>query len=264
MRLDELSRTLRDTDPAAVLVDPHVLARVVQAESGIAWAVWAVPHDHCWVVDRFALFKYVERDELHLPPDYALPEAVLLLARPSAAELDGPAGELLVKYWRLLFHAAAHRELNRTLADRTAAALRERVERVGPAAFEESRNVLVQDALLTAKADERAAYAEFAVVFLETRLFNPGLVSVYFPSLPPAAAVEAVLAADIDAHKLFAATRPAGAPDPAPKTDDQADESHDFYYRLRRAAKRAKDAGDRKSTRLNYSHVVTSRMPSSA
>ncbi len=244
MRLDELSRTLRETDPAAVLVDAPVLARVVQAETGLTWAVWAVPHDHCWVVDRHALFKLVERDELHLPPDYALPEAVLLLARPTTAELEGPVGELLVKFWRLLFHAAAHRELNRRLADVTPAALRERIERVGPAAFEEARNVLVQDSLLPAKATEAAAYAEFAAVFLETRLFNPGLVSVYFPSLPPAAAVEAVLAADIDAPRLFASTQPAGAPDPAPKTDDQADESHDFYHRLRRAATRSKAAGD--------------------
>jgi len=244
MRLDELGRTLRETDPAAVLVDPAVLARVVQSETGIGWAFWAVPHDHCWVVDRHALFKYVERDELLLPPDYALPDEVLLLARPTNAELDGPPGELLGRFWRLLFHTAVHRELNRSLAGVGPAALRERIERVGPAAFEEARNVLVQDNLLAPKADDKAAYAEFAAAFLETRLFNPAHVAVYFPSLPPAAAVESVLAADIDAPRVFASTRPAGAPDPAPKSDDQADESYDFYYRLRRQATRASALGD--------------------
>jgi hypothetical protein len=244
MRLDELSRALRETDPAAVLVDPTALARVVQAECGLYWTVWSVPHAHCWVLDRNALLDHINRGDLQLPPDHDLTRGALLLARPSAAELDGPPGELLVRYWRLLFHAAAHRELDRTLADLSPAALRERVERIGPAAFEEARSVLVQDGLLSPKADERAAYAEFAAVFLETRLFNPGLVPVYFPSLPPAPAVEAVLAADLDASQLFLATRPPRAPAPAPKTDDQADESHDYYYRLRRSATRASAAGD--------------------
>ncbi|MFO0795933.1 MAG: hypothetical protein U0804_00570 [Gemmataceae bacterium] len=256
MRLDELGRTLRETDPAAVLVDPPVLARVAQAEAGIGWAFWAVPHDHCWVVDRQSLFKHVERDELLLPPDYAVPDTVLLLAKPTAAELDGPPGDLLGKYWRLLFHAAAHRELNRTLAGITPAALRERVERVGPAAFEEARNVLVQDNLLAPKADDRAAYAEFAAVFLEMRLFNPAHVAVYFPSLPPAAAVEGVLAADVDGPRLFAATRPANAPTPAPKSDDQADESYDFYYRLRRQATRAAALGDTVAAAISHTRAA--------
>ena len=256
MRLDDLGQILRATDPAAVLVDPRVLDRVVQAETGVGWAIWAVPHDHCWVVDRQALFKYVERDELLLPPDYALPEAVLLLARPTNAELEGKPGDLLVKYWRLLFHAAAHRELNRTLAAITPAALRERVERIGPAAFEEARNVLVQDNLLTPKADDKAAYAEFASVFLEMRLFNPAHVAVYFPSLPPAAAVESILAADIDAPRLFASTRPAAAPDPAPRSDDQADESYDFYYRLRRQATRAIALGDTVAAAISHTRAA--------
>jgi len=244
MKLEELSRVLREVDPGAVLVDPPVLGRVVQNVTGATWAVWQVPHSHCFVVDRFTLFKHVEQDELHLPADHSLPEAVLLLQRPTTDELNGPRGEVLARYWRLLFHAAAHRELDRNLAALTPAGLRDRVEGIGPAAFEEARNVLVHDGLLTAKATDRDAYAEFVAYFLELRYFNPALVPVCFPSLPPAAAVEAVLARDLDGPAVLRRTHLPGADDPAPKTDDQSDESHDFYYRLVRQATRAAKAGD--------------------
>jgi hypothetical protein len=247
MKLEELSRILRDTDPAAVLVNRPVLDRVIQNVTGVAWVVWQVPHGHCFVVDRSALYKYAEPEELNLPHDYNLPAAVLLLERPTAEQLNGSARELLGRYWRLLFHASAHRELDARLAGLTPAGLRERIEAIGPVAFEEARNVLVQDMLLTSRADDRAAYIEFVAYFLELRFFNPALVPVCFPSLAAEAAeadVAAFLSRDVDGAALFEKTRLPGADDPDPKTDDQSDESHDYYRRLERGARRAAAAGD--------------------
>lgn len=244
MKLEELSRILRDTDPAAVLVDRPVLDRVIQNVTDTSWVVWRVPHDHCFVVDRTTLYKHAEPEELNLPTDYNLPAAVLLLERPSAELLGGPLKDLLGRYWRLLFHAAAHRELDRRLASLSAAGLRARIDAIGPAAFEEARNVLVHDGLLTDRADDKAAYAEFVTYFLELRFFNPPLIPVCFPSLPPDAAVEAVLAQDIDGPALFRATRLPEATDPEPRSDDQSDESHDYYKRLERSANRAALVGD--------------------
>jgi hypothetical protein len=244
MKLEELSRIVRETDPAAVLVDRSVLDRVIQHVAGLAWVVWRVPHGHCFVVERSTLYRYIEPEELNLPHHYNLPAAVLLLERPTAEQLNGPVKDLLTRYWRLLFHAAAHRELDARLAGLTEAGLRERIEEIGPAAFEEARNVLVQDDLLTGKADDRAAYIEFAAYFLELRYFNPALVPVCFPSLPPEATIETVLSHDVDGATLFKKTRLPGAADPNPKTDDQSDESHDFYKRLERGAARASKAGD--------------------
>jgi hypothetical protein len=256
MKLEELSRILRQADPAAVLVDRLVLDRVIQNVAGITWVVWRVPHSHCFVVDRSTLYKHVEPEELSLPTDYNLPVAVLLLARPTAEQLGGPVKDLLAKYWRLLFHAAAHRELDRRLAGLTPAGLRERIEAMGPAAFEEVRNVLIQDELLADKADDRAAYIEFAAYFLELRFFNPPLVPVCFPSLPPESAVEAVLAGDVDGAALFRSTRLPGAPDPEPRSDDQSDESHDFYKRLERGALRASKAGDTVGAAVLYTRAA--------
>ena len=244
MKFEELSRILREVDPAAVLVDPSVLARVVQSVTGVTWAVWQVPHSHCFAIDRATLFKYVDPDSLRIPSELALPDPVLLLERPTADQLIGPRDELLGRYWRLLFHAAAHRELDRRLGGLTSIGLRERLEPLGATAFEEARNVLVQDGLLSAKADDRTTYAEFAAYFLELKFFNPALIPISFPSLPPAAEVEAVLARDIDAAVLFRQTRLPQASNPAPRTDDQSDESHDFFHRLMRQAKRSAQTGD--------------------
>ncbi len=246
MKLEELSRLLRETDPAAVLVDPPTLAKVVENVTGGTWAPWQeVPHSHCFVVDQPTLYSYVDRDELHQLPGHRLPlDAVLLLERPTADQLNGPRKDLVGRYWQLLFHAATHRELNRRLTGLTPVGLRERVDQIGPAAFEEARNVLIQDGLLPHKADDSTAYIEFAATFLELRFFNPTLVPVCFPSLPSAEVVEKVLARDVDGPGLFQQTRLSGATDPTPRTDDQSDESHDFYYRLVRSAQRAAKAGD--------------------
>ncbi|HVK07899.1 MAG TPA: serine/threonine-protein kinase [Gemmataceae bacterium] len=254
-RLEDLARLLRDTDPGAVLVTKSVLERVVQAVTGGSWLVWSVPHSHCYPLDRPTLFRLVEQEELHLPPDYGLPEKVLLLVRPTADDLAGPRPALLVKYWRLLFHGAVHRELEARLGTE-AAAVAGRVEALGHAALEEARIVLDQDGLLPPKADARTAYIEFAATYLELKYFAPPLVPIYFPSLPPAAEVDALLAQDVDAGQLFKKTRPAGAPDPEPVTDDQSDESDDFYRRLDRAARRAAADGDVVAAAIVYTRAA--------
>src|SRR5437763_694392 len=197
MKLEELNRTLRGVDPAAVLVARPVLERVVQNVTGLTWVLFRVPHAQCLLVDRGTLFRNVDQEELYLPPDHLLPESVLLLERPSNEVLAAPREEVLGRYWRLLFHATAHRELERQLTGLTPAGLRERIERLGPAAFEEARNVLIQDGQLQADADDREAYVEFVASFLELLFFAPNLIPVCFPSLPPVAAVQATLLYDL-------------------------------------------------------------------
>ncbi len=256
MRLEELSRVLRATDPAAVLVAPAVLERVIQKVTGASWVVWRVPHGRCFLVDRATMYKYVEQDELDLPPDHQLPQTVLLLERPSADRLAGPRGELLARYWRLLFHVTVHRELEARLAGATSADVRRRVERLGPAAFEEARNVLTQDGHLAPDADDRQALVEFVAYYLELRSFGWNLIPVYFPSLPPTAHVDALIAEDLDAEAVFHRTRLPGAPDPTPKTDDQSDESHAYYYRLERTARRAAAAGDTVMAAIHHTRAA--------
>jgi hypothetical protein len=245
MKLEELSKMLVAIDPAAVLVPQTALARVVQNVMGVTWAVWSIPHSHCLAIERAKLHQYIEPEELHLPPGHREPDKVLLLERPTTDQLaNSRTKELLTRYWRLLFHASIHRAIEQRLAGMSVAALRERIEQLDPVAFEEARNVLIQDGQLVSGADERTAYIEFVAFFLELRYFSNNLIPVYFPSLAPLPQVEAIIAQDVDGAAIFARTRLPNAPDPTPKTDDQSDESEDFYRRLTQSAERAAAAGD--------------------
>jgi hypothetical protein len=244
MKLEDLNRLLRDAEPAVVLVDPPVLARIVQRVTGVTWAVWQVPHSHCFTIGRKTLLQSADLEDLRVPSEDVLADPVLLIERPTADQLNGSREQLLGRYWRLLFHAAAHREVEINLSGLTPAALRERIDALGTTAFEEARNVLVQDGLLPHKTDDRAVYSEFVVHYFELKHFNPALIPVCFPSLPPADEVESLLGRDLDSAVIFRKTQPAGTPEPNPKTDDQSDESHDFFHRLMRQAKRAAQAGD--------------------
>jgi hypothetical protein len=245
MKLDDLGQRLRERDPAAVLVPPTALARLVQNVMGITWAVWKIPHSHCLSIARATLHRYIEQEELYLPPGYTLPETVLVLERPSADQLAfARTDELLTRYWRLLFHACLHRALDIRMAHVSDAELRERIERLGPVAFEEARNVLIEDGQLVDGADDRTAYIEFVTFYLELRFFANNLATVYFPSLPDLAEVDALLRLDVDGEAIFEYSRLRGAPLPTPKTDDQSDESEDFYRRLTQSAERALTAGD--------------------
>src|SRR5947209_16990725 len=186
MRLPELQKALRAADPAAVLVSPRILERIIQEKSQRRGLGWGVPHIKCYVVDRQTLFRHAEQADLDLEPDQLLPETVVLLARPPAEELGALERKIvLLKYWRRLFHASVHLALESPKGvdplppDR----VRERVEQIGAAEFEEIRTILVQDGYLLAGADDRAVYVEFAAVYLEMRYFAANLLPNFFPGI---------------------------------------------------------------------------------
>lgn len=248
MKLDELRQAVHSADPAAVLVPPHVLERLIQQVADLPAFPWHVPHRECLLIDRQELFRHAEQDELDLEPGRLLPPKVILLARPADGRLVGTdPGALLLAYWRMIFHCAVHRELTTHWSRHppTEADVQARVNRLGRAAFAEVREVLARDRYLLPPVDDRSVYVEFAATYLELRHFSPALVSVYFPGLPPAAEVDALLAEDVDAAaQLFATTRPPGAHDPAPPDEGRSDEAHDYYRRLGRSAAAAAARGN--------------------
>ena len=250
MRLAELQQTLRAADPAAVLVSPRVLDRLIQGQHQLANLFEQVPHRKAYVVDRTTLYRYVEQDELDLEPDRLLPSPVILLSRPSPNTLGTLENEIiLLLYWRRLFHAGIHRALQQQVNEGrlTLTMIRERIEEIGPSAFAEIRMVLAQEKCLLpsgADADEMAVYNEFAAVYLELRFFAANLLPIYFPGLADRNRIDALLARDVDAAGLFASTRLAGAPLPVVRTDTSSDESHDYYRKLMVSADRAEQSGN--------------------
>jgi hypothetical protein len=243
----ELRRALVATDPAAVLVAPRVLRRVLQAEFRVPYVLLDVPHAQCFPVDRQTLFRHVEQDELELEPDRLLPPTVILLAAPGVEQLQGQKrGAVLLRYWQLLFHAHVHLALDEhrrhgRLGPEELDAL---VGRIGPTEFEEIRSVLRQENYLLPPADDLATFIEFAAVYLDLKYFRTNLRATYFPAIEDFAAIDALLAGLLDADGLFARTRLPDAPDPVILTDTSSDESQDYYWRLMRQADRTARQGD--------------------
>ncbi len=251
MKLTELQQTLHTVNPAAVLVSPQVLERVIQQVCNLPALPWDVPHRKSYVVDRQDLFRHIEQDDLDLSPEYLLPATVILLVKPTSEQPDGGEKDILLGvYWRRLFHASVHLALEQGWKEGslTLAGVRQRVEAIGQTEYNEIRRVLLEDRWLVASAAEHTFWIEFAAVFLELRYFAKNLLPIYFPSLD-VGAVEELLRRDLDAAKLFEDTRLAGAPDPIMPTDTASDESHDFFYKLertRRACRRDGQPGPRR------------------
>src|SRR5947207_2175028 len=109
-------------------------------------------------------------------------------------------------------------DLERALvaADPAALLVPPRIRRIGRAEADEVRAVLRQENFLLHSHNLRSVYEEFVAVFLELHCFAPHRLPYYFPAIADLGAVFRVLDADVDAAGLFAATRLAGAADPAP------------------------------------------------
>ena len=214
MTLEELKEALLATDPAAVLVSPHLLARVIREVQHLPAQTISVPHRKSFIIDRGTLFRHVEMDDLDLGADRMLPSTVILLARPpldrrTALEREGA----LRTYWRRLFHANIHLSLQKRI-DEGELALEDvaaRIAEIGLTEFEEIRAVLRQENYLFQDADDHAVYVEFAAVYLDLRYFLKDLPPVYFPAIRDFERINQLLAQDVNADALFTRTRLAGA-----------------------------------------------------
>jgi hypothetical protein len=213
----ELATALRATDPAAFLVAPRIVRRVVKRERGLATMGLQVPHGATYSLPGPAALAVLERAELGLGPDDDVPATVLLIAQPDARALAGLGrAEALTQLWRLLFHARVHVALEQRIAAGvlTAQTVRARIERIGAVEFAEVQAVLKHEQYLWPLCDDRTVYSEFAAVYLELRYFDRRLLPWFFPAIRDYPALDQLLAEDLDADALFAATRPAGAADP--------------------------------------------------
>lgn len=217
LELEELERLVRAAEPAALFVPPRILRRVIKLDCGITSIGLQVPHRKSYVIGRSALQPLVDLDELGLKPGTTLPPTLLLLARPAPERLAGvPRPQALVKYWRLLFHAAVHAHFEQRVREQklTPAGIRERIHHIGQTEFGEIRAVLSAEHFLLPPRDPTSVFIEFAAVYLELRYFGAVLLPRYFPSIQAFDEIDELLAKDIDAPALVARTRLAGAPDP--------------------------------------------------
>jgi hypothetical protein len=247
MTLDELKKALEAADPAVVLVPGHLLSRVIREAHDVPPQTIQVPHRKSCILDRAVLFRHVEPDDLDIGPDRLLPPGVILLARPPGdRRTNHEQQSTLVRYWRRLFHANVHLQLEKLAVEGRLGpdAVAARVAEIGPDEFDEVRAVLQQEHYLYPGATPRDVYVEFAAVYLELRYFFPDLIAVFFPGIRDRGKIDRLLARDVDAEALFHRTRLAGAAEPPTRPDLTADEPSEYCWKLTREARAATRAGN--------------------
>ncbi len=197
--LVELQRTVAPA--GAVLVEPRILRRVIRRHRRLSGFALEVLHGQCYTLPRADLLAIVDVDEL---PAVDLAEEPILLPIP-----DGDVDATTL--WRRIYHCRVHQALARRAL--TPAQVRQRVHRIGQAEFDEIRYVLRQEELLLPPRDLLETYSEFAALYLELRHFDRAALARTFPTLLDPAAVDAILADDVDVPVEGAP--PAPAPPPA-------------------------------------------------
>lgn len=187
-----------------VLVEPRSLQQIIKLHRA---ASGTVPHGRCYAIARREL------DSLALPVEvrsrlHSNRAWMFLVARSSPRELRRLSPDQLhERVLRAAFHASVHRALEgRALSP---VELRARIERIGRTEFEEIRAMLSEDDLLLPPAGDLDVYVEFCAVFLELSCFAPELLETTFPGLEDLAAIERIVASDVDVAELLA---PGGPP----------------------------------------------------
>src|SRR5438128_370152 len=206
----ELAQLLEAVDPAVVLAPPRVLRRIIKRDRKLPGIGLQVPHRKTYVIGRDALFRLTSEAELQLESGRQLPQRVILINRPDPERLATlPRGEVLLKYWRLLFHSRVHIALEQRIecGKLTDAGIRERIHRIGQTEFDEVRVVLEQENFLLPPKNDGSYYVEFVALYLDLAYFAPHLLLRYFPSLRDRADIRDIFAGDLNAESLLAVTR---------------------------------------------------------
>jgi hypothetical protein len=209
--LDTLRQAICAAEPAALLVEPRILRRVIRLDRRLPGLGISVPHHTSYAVERDRLLAFVDRAELELPAGAELPKVVILLAKPVDEDdlLVTQGGDPRLRYWRMLFHACAHVELERAIPDRESrdAWATERRREIGETEFAEIRAVLLKDDYLFPSPGDAEVYVEFAAVYLELRYFSEHVLPLYFPAVRDWEAIDRLVSRDIDHARLFEQTR---------------------------------------------------------
>lgn len=183
---------LRESEPAACVVAPRVVRRILKATRSVRVSGMSVPHGRCCWAPRASvasLTSVAERGEL---PAH---DPLIMLA-----DHDDPR-ELL----RAAYHARVHLDLEGKL---DVATVRARVDAIGQTAMDEIRAVLREDGALLPGSDEVEIWIELVATWAELARFEPDALSELFPS------VDRALAHRIIALDLAGMTE---LPEPAPR-----------------------------------------------
>jgi hypothetical protein len=264
-----------------LLVEERVLRRLIKQHRRIRGVGLQVPHEKCYTLRRAELEPLLDRGDTAVELA-RLPDRVILISGDRARMLAA-SPDAMSEAWRRIFHARVHQAFDDLLAEKalTAAAIRERVNRVGQTEFDEIRSVLKQEDLLlppierqrrpgaapdgtadgagaaSARGMEEASiYIEFVALYLELQQFAPVAVERTFPAVFDTAHVDATIALDLDVRAILAASRPSRAPEAPVIAAVEVEDPYATTARLERADPSAKKAAAAARKRGNRSRAA--------
>lgn len=190
-------RVLRPTE-GIFLFHPRVMQRLVRGDRRRQRSPQDVPALSHYLMARAQFLNGLEAenpDALAVIEGLNLPEWVILLPTPSAAELATIKAELVLRrYWGKRFTAEVarawqvSRDDNQDQGEFGAAGL---AACIGAAAFREVRTLLEQDQHIVRGLDDDALCREFVGFVTYLRYFIPGVRAYYFPALVDWGALDA-------------------------------------------------------------------------
>ncbi|MDO4558860.1 MAG: hypothetical protein Q4C47_07840, partial [Planctomycetia bacterium] len=173
------------------LVEPRLLRRLIRSLM-LGGPIWgSVPHRRGIVADRMLLAaettpREVGYQELRWMDVPDVPHKMILLTTPDPETLrKNPPRQILIRYWRLLFHARLHLLLDEyeDLHPKNETRIARWLRRLGPTTFEEASVVLEEDGFLLFPRRKDAVMNELLVRGAELLYFDPALLPICFPSL---------------------------------------------------------------------------------
>lgn len=211
LTLEALRQAVRVAEPAALLVEPRILRRVIRLDRRLMGLGFSVPHRKTYTIERDRLLAFVDLEELDLSPAAELPRHVILLSKPADDEsLEYlPAEDSLHRYWKMLFHARVHVDLGlRFNAHPTPQELAgQRRQEIGEVEFAEIQAVLLKDKYLFPEPSDLETYVEFVSVYLELRYFSESDLPLWFPAIRDWAEIDRIVSLDIAHLEVFERTR---------------------------------------------------------
>ncbi len=195
----------------AVVVEDRALRRVIKHHRGLPGIGLQVPHADSYALSRSALAEL----EPQVAAIAGLPDEVVAFRGDRGALASGSA-DAWTAAWRAIFHGRVHAMFDARVGTEralTAAAIHERVHRIGETEFDEIRVVLRAEDTLLPPDDDLTTYVEFVALYLELKHFAPREIARMFPTLHHSTHVDATIALDLDDAALLATSRPAAAPE---------------------------------------------------
>ncbi len=203
-----IEQALRATVPEAIFASRRVVRRIVRADLDLPLLWGRVPHRESIALTPERLLELAD-DVWALPA--ALPETILLVARPDRDRFSAGHGTALVReYWRRLYHGCLDIAAREALATHAGSGreLMALVDRIGETVVEEAATVLAREGLLRDRRSMRDTVAEFIATFLEIEAFSPELVPIWFPAIDQREATLEYLTELVGAEAILAKTRP--------------------------------------------------------